>query len=227
MYLSLTAMFTITTIQVWGISSRLDKWETAVAGPLQARNAQLTRVLNSVENLAKNVDSLSQDSYYDAQSSTIKTAVILTNVEEITHRLATELIPQTSSILYDTNLLLVEAKELVKDLNQEAKVLGPEVAQTTGALTSLLNTLDSEIKSGSPKALQTLETLNRTMTNLDSIIDGDGRKTITNVEKLTEHSAEIAETTDIALKPLRQKRGLLKTIIGIMVGMIRVNINGF
>jgi ABC-type transporter Mla subunit MlaD len=215
------------SFQVINFSSRLDRWENNLSNSLKERDKQIASVLTSVSKLTKDGSDLVSDSYWDNKASTETTAVILRDVAEITRQVREEIIPQTSSLIYDTNLLLVEAKSLVKDLDEEAKTLGPEVAQTTGALTKLLNTLDLEIKSGSPKVLQTLETLNKTMADLDTIIDGDGRKTITNIEKLSGHSAEISESVDTALKPLRQKRSLLKTIVGIMIGMVRVNVNGF
>jgi len=206
------------------VSSTLARWEKAVTPSLIARDKQVTGVLTSIQKLYATTSEFLDDSYYDARSSSIKSAVILTQTEEALYQIVTEVIPSLKLVLGSTNDVLLSARNLTNSIERDASALGPEIAETTKTLNTLLQTLEIQIKDASPEVVKTATSISKTLTTLEALLDGDVRKTLSNVEKLSGQSAEIAETANIALKPLRSKTSLLRRLLTIGLGMIRIDI---
>ncbi len=224
MYLSATAMFAVLSYQASGISARLDRWETAIAVPIQARDKQVSDVLGEVARVAKTGREFLDDSYYDAQSSSIKTAVVMTNVEEITTQIRDSLLPRMNNILTNTDALLLSATTVVKTMNEDAEKLGPEVLATTKSLNNLLQTLEKEIHEGSPEVTKTAKQLTATLGTLDNLLSGDGSAILHNTANITNHTGEITESIDMALRPLREKKSLFRRILSVLLGMVKVTV---
>jgi len=113
---------------------------------------------------------------------------------------------------------------LIQDLRQDLDRLTGSADATLKPLQSALAnlaeltaTLDSQVREASPQARHTIELLNQSLAELDTLLaDPNIQKTLVNVEGST-------ESVDIALRPWRERAGLLKTILSKVVGMIKVD----
>jgi hypothetical protein len=75
-----------------------------------------------------------------------------------------------------------------------------------------------EAASGAPEAVKTIAALNQHLSDLDKLLaDPDIQKTIA-------HGEGTVETVDIVTEPLRKKASLLRKILSIVGGMIKLNL---
>ncbi len=207
----------------------------AIAIPKAARNAiierdaQLKSVLTHADQIFLDLEKLIRTNSMDLGVMVETMTVAARDSEELVSDLRTALLGGKDTrgkshrgVTVELTLLLTDMRGLVNSLQKDINDLSIStntalvpLQDTLKSLNSLTITLEKQVNAGSPEVMSTIQSLNKSVDDLDALLaDKNIVKTIANAEKATLHTAQSMESVDMALRPWRQKAGLLKTVVG-------------
>lgn len=135
-------------------------------------------------------------------------------------------------LIGDIHGLLVQTKAMLPPVQADVDLLAKSGDETLQGLrpiftnvAALTATLDRQINDGSPHVVATVDALTKSLTDMDKILaDEHIAKILANTDTTTYHLGEAATSVDLAFASLRQKFGLIKTILVKVFNMIKVTI---
>lgn len=216
MYLSAAVLFSCLSYQAIYMPKLMEPRISQLVDRLEARDEQVRKLL-------KHADDVMEDNYWTTKANIETTAVILRDVSEITRQIRTEVMPELPLTVRELRALTVSLKEDISDLSASGSEALLASAELIRKLDRLTEGLEVQIRDGSPRVFQTLEHIDSVIVDIDKQVSNPDLYAIANnVKEITGSTAEIAKTTDIATRPLREKAKLIKIILLRLAGMIRI-----
>lgn len=215
MYTSAVVLLSCLSYQSIHLPRSVEPRISQLAERLDARDRQ-------VERLLKHAEDVMEDNYWTTKANIETTAVILRDVAEITGSVRRE-IPELIGAVKELKALSSSVREdvsLLADGGAKALVATAGLAEE---LESLTEELSVQIRTGSPKVFQTIERVDQLVLDIDKHVSNpDVYALVNNAKEISGSAAEIAKTTDVVTRPLREKAKLIKTILLRIAGMIRI-----
>ncbi len=216
MYLAITALSVCLSYQVMRVPEYLAARIDPVFNRINERDDQIKKIL-------QHTDDIMEDNYWTTKANIETTAVILRDVSEIARQFKSDVMPEMAVTLKEFRLLTESLKEDFSDLSASGSEALIASASLIRKLEGLTEELEVQINTGSPKVFSTIENIDKILVDIDKHINNPDLYAITNnVKDITGSTAEIAKTTDIATRPLREKAKLIKIILLRVAGMIRI-----
>ncbi len=147
-------------------------------------------------------------------------APILANLSETTRRVNTEVLPRINGFLDATKASLAIVDSLRQDLDSLTTSTNADLASLKTALDNLallLASLDAAVKENSPKVAEILDATVKAEGDVDALLADP------HVKSTLAHVDGISDSTDKIFKQMATKVGILKTILNVMLGVVKVN----
>lgn len=224
--LSVTIFFSLSAYSVFKAANFIEVSVPVITKTLKERDAQFAVVIQSAAELSKSTSDLAKSTYWDNYANIQRVSNLLGNLNGAISEVRKEVIPSTNRLLAEASLLASSTRSdlsKVSDASSESfKKLDALLVKTE----ELVGTAQLQT-AGNGEALQiTLQELSKTITDVDKLVtDPNVVGTLKNIEAGTKNTAEITQSVDTALRPLRTKVGLLKKTLFMAFGLFRINLN--
>jgi hypothetical protein len=111
-----------------------------------------------------------------------------------------------------------EAVKLLRSTDEQVVAIGGQALPVLAELATLERELRDQVREGGPRVASLVTAMEKL------VADPSLTEIAANTAKATRHGGEILQTVDIATQPLRQKVSLLRRVIRVALGLVRVQV---
>lgn len=199
---------------------------------LKNADDSIASMATDVLDVTHNINNSWNDLYPDIKANVETSAVIGRQSSETLREFRNALLegwevpglPKRHGILLEANQTVIESRKLIQTSRVKIDSLAASGERTLDNVSKTLITVVELLESNKPVTHQTIENVNQAIQDLDKLIVSIDSTVKGPIHQTADNVQESTKSLDEALRPLREKAGRIKSILKMVLGMIKVTV---